>query len=209
MPIKIEITGENAEHALAELRGLSSGMTPHTLVLPGEVVRGEMRADPEVAEALAAPNGPVTVPVEEPAPKRRGRPRKAEAQAPAVVAADEPVAEPDEDEDEAVGAVEEDSPEVRQQDAEDEAKPADAPLTSDDLRRAMKGYVDAYGMAAAQEDGPRILALVLAGDLDALHAEGRAFRLSDVAPERLAHAIKEFKMAVTNNPFNREQQKEA
>lgn len=207
MPIKIEITGENAEHALAELRGLSSGM-----------VRADAPAVPTPAEpvavTVAAAEEPVTAPEEEPAPKRRGRPRKTEAQAPAVVAAaaEEPVADqeqPDEDEDEAVGAVEEDSPEVQKQDAEDEAKPADAPLTSDDLRRAMKGYVDAYGMAAAQEDGPRILALVLAGDLDALHAEGRAFRLSDVAPERLAHAIKEFKLAAANNPFNREQAKGA
>lgn len=42
-----------------------------------------------------------------------------------------------------------------------EERPADKKLTHDDVRNALGGYVKLYGMAAAQLDGPKVIALAL------------------------------------------------
>lgn len=42
-----------------------------------------------------------------------------------------------------------------------EDRPADKKLTHDDVRSSLGAYVKLYGMAAAQEDGPKVIALAL------------------------------------------------
>lgn len=210
MPIEIRINGADADEALKELRGLSAGLLVTVATRPwtdGEMkAMGDGTSQGEDAETLLnalVPGGVITraAPVQEEQPaKRRGRPRKTEA-APVVEA---PAAVPEErDEEDAPADVPVDAPDVQAQDAADEARPADAPLTTDDLRAAMKDYVEAFGMAAAAEDGPRIIALVMTGDMDSKQPDGRSFVASSVPQDKLAHAIKEFKMAAVNNPFNR------
>lgn len=201
MPIEIRINGVDADEALRELRGLSAFLL---LTVPPVVLEAPAKdlSDEDIESLRNAPAMPiVAAPVQEEQPaKRRGRPRKTEA-APVVEA---PAAVPeDPDDEDAPADVPVDAPDVQSQDAADEARPADAPLTTDDLRAAMKDYVEAFGMAAAAEDGPRIIALVMTGDMDAKQPDGRSFVASSVPQDKLAHAIKEFKMAAVNNPFNR------
>lgn len=208
MPVEIHITGADADEALKELRGLSAGLLSAPVTAPAAVLNATVNdLSDEDSEILRnAPAMPiVAAPVQEEQPaKRRGRPRKTEVAsvveaAPATL----PVASEEPDEEDAPADIPVDAPAVQAQDAADEARPADAPLTTDDLRAAMKDYVEAFGMAAAAEDGPRIIALVMTGDMDAKQPDGRSFVASSVPQDKLAHAIKEFKMAAVNNPFNR------
>jgi hypothetical protein len=91
-----------------------------------------------------------------------------------------------------------------QQDAADEAaetaagKDAEKPLTLDDVRAALGKYVKAYGMAAAQEDGPILIKKVL-GD------ESKS-KISDLPDDQavLAKAIAGVDEMLEKNPFRRE-----
>lgn len=89
------------------------------------------------------------------------------------------------------------------QDAADEAAEAEATkpatLTHDDVRAALKGYLDAFGTPAAMEDGPKVLKM--------LFGEG-ASKVSDVPDDQasLAKAVAGIKEMLVKNPFGREAQ---
>lgn len=107
-----------------------------------------------------------------------------------------------------------DSPEVEAQDKADEQAEVEAnrkpeqPLTHEDLRNAMGGYVNTYGFAAAQADGPTIfldaLGAVPSGTKDSEGKDVTSWKLSIVPESKLAVAIAAWKAAVENNPFDRE-----
>lgn len=98
------------------------------------------------------------------------------------------------------------SPEDRvdaEQDAADEAAETEAAkvetgnkLTHDDVRNALGAYVKAYGMPAAQEDGPAVITLMF--------GEGKA-KVSDIpdTQEDLAKAVAGIKEMTTKNPYSR------
>lgn len=69
-------------------------------------------------------------------------------------------------------------------------------LTHDDVRNALGAYVKAYGMPAAQEDGPAVITLMF--------GEGKA-KVSDIpnTQEALAKAVAGIKEMTTKNPYSR------
>lgn len=89
------------------------------------------------------------------------------------------------------------------QDAADEQaeveQTATAKLTHDDVRAALKKYLDAYGTAAAMEDGPKVLTM--------LFGEGKV-KVSDVPEdqEALQKAIDGIAEMLSKNPFKRDPQ---
>jgi hypothetical protein len=91
-------------------------------------------------------------------------------------------------------------PEDAAQDAADEAAEAEATkapeLTHDDVRAALKKYVDAYGMPAAMEDGPKVFKMLF-GD--------KAVKVSDVPTDQasLRQAIDGIGEMTRKNPFSR------
>lgn len=95
----------------------------------------------------------------------------------------------------------EDSPEVAAQDEADEKAESDAardpekPVTLDDVRSALGEYVRIYGMAAAQEDGPKVITLVC--------GEGKV-KVSDVPDDKVAAVVSGVKEMSEKNPFKRE-----
>lgn len=95
------------------------------------------------------------------------------------------------------------SAEDQAQDAADEQAEVEqttpAKLTHDDVRAALKKYLDAYGTAAAMEDGPKVLTLMF--------GEGKV-KVSDVPEdqEALQKAIDGIGEMLRKNPFSREAQ---
>jgi hypothetical protein len=93
------------------------------------------------------------------------------------------------------------SPEDAAQDAEDEAAEAEAvatpEATADDVRAALGKYVKAYGMPAAMEDGPKVLALLF-GD--------KCAKISDIPadPASYAKAVAGIDEMLVKNPYKRE-----
>lgn len=89
------------------------------------------------------------------------------------------------------------------QDAADEQAEVEqtttAKLTHDDVRAALKKYLDAYGTAAAMEDGPKVLTLMF--------GEGKV-KVSDVPEdqEALQKAIDGIGEMLAKNPYKREAQ---
>jgi hypothetical protein len=81
------------------------------------------------------------------------------------------------------------------------SKPAEK-VTHDDVRAALGDYVKKFGMPAAQEDGPKVLVLVL--------GEGKS-KVSDIPDDQelLAKCINGVKELLEKNPFNREPVKAA
>lgn len=69
-------------------------------------------------------------------------------------------------------------------------------LTHDDVRNALGAYVKAYGMPAAQEDGPKVITLMF--------GEGKS-KVSDIpdTQEDLAKAVAGIKEMTTKNPYSR------
>jgi len=87
------------------------------------------------------------------------------------------------------------------QDAADEAAEAEATkpavLTHDDVRAALKRYVDGYGMAAALEDGPKVLGMLFGAGVS---------KVSEVpdTQDALGKAVAGIQEMLTKNPFKRE-----
>lgn len=140
------------------------------------------------AEAFAATEPASTEP--EPAaeePKKRGRKPKAAEEPTANISTGEERIDPTSAEDAA-------------QDAADEAaeveETRDTAATADDVRAAMNRYVKAFGMAATQEDGPKILRGLFGDGVDKVSlipAEAAAYARAAVA----------FDEAIASNPYNR------
>jgi hypothetical protein len=93
------------------------------------------------------------------------------------------------------------SPEDAAQDAEDEATEAEAvatpEATADDVRAALGKYVKAYGMPAAMEDGPKVLALLF-GD--------KCAKISDIPADAASYAkaVAGIDEMLVKNPYKRE-----
>lgn len=91
------------------------------------------------------------------------------------------------------------NPDDAKQDAADEAaEVASAPeLTHDDVRAALKKYVDAYGMPAAMEDGPKVFKLLF-GD--------SVVKVSDIPTDHdsLKRAVEGVHEMLAKNPYKRE-----
>lgn len=96
----------------------------------------------------------------------------------------------------------EDSPETQAQDAADEAAESAAnrssEMTRDDVRIAMSGYVNKYGMAHAASDVPAVFANVLGAA-----PEGQSWSLSKIPEAGFAAVIKALNEAKDENPFKR------
>lgn len=95
-----------------------------------------------------------------------------------------------------------DDEETAAQDAADEAAETAAEkaktggkLTLDDVRNVIGLYVKAYGMPAAQEDGPKIIASVC--------GEG-AVKVSDIPEDKIGDVIEAIKAAGRANTYKRE-----
>lgn len=102
--------------------------------------------------------------------------------------------------------VAEDSPEVQAADAADEAAETaaakvDGKLTLDDVRNALGLYVGAFGMAAAQADGPVLIAKVLGVE----HNPAAPKKISDLGDDQvlLRRAVDGVSEMITKNPFSR------
>lgn len=87
------------------------------------------------------------------------------------------------------------------QDAADEVAEVEAALdekilTHDDVRQALSAYVKAFGMDAAMEDGPKVIAM--------LFGEGKV-KVSDIPNEQvaLAKAVSGIEEMRVKNPFGR------
>lgn len=91
---------------------------------------------------------------------------------------------------------------IQEQDAADEAaesaaaKAEDPSLTLDDVRSAMGKYVTAYGMAAAQEDGPKLFQLAFGPGI---------VKMSQIPPtqEALKKAVAATAEMIEKNPYKR------
>lgn len=101
-----------------------------------------------------------------------------------------------------------DTPEVAAQDAADEAAEVEQhrdpakPLTLDDVKAVVSKYVARFGMAAVQEDGPKIF-------VEALGAppEGNAYWKMSLLPaeqEKFARVVDVWEKAVKLNPLKRD-----
>lgn len=94
-----------------------------------------------------------------------------------------------------------DDAETEAQDAADEKAEADAnsngKLTLDDVRGALKDYVSAFGIAATQEDGPKVFALLF-GDA--------CKKVSDIPEDQasLGKAVAGVQEMLAKNPYKRE-----
>lgn len=153
MGIEIKIAGETAQEVKEHLAGLV-GVLPAGEKWPAQTPKP---AAPDVSS-------PVEPQPEAPAEDKPKRTRKAKAEKP------DPEPEtgtdmPDIPDD--LKRVTTDNEEDAEQDAEDEEAEAesvgDTTLTLDDVRGALRKYVDKFGIDAAQEDGPKLLRLVVRG----------------------------------------------
>jgi len=101
-----------------------------------------------------------------------------------------------------------DPADVADQDAADEAAEVEEhrdpanPLTIDDVKSVVGKYVARYGMAAVQEDGPKIF-------VEALGAPpaGQSYWKMSILPDdqaKLAHVVKVWERAVAENPMKRD-----
>lgn len=216
MTLKIEVTvPEEAIHDGVGRRYL--GLALETLGFyrsPTSIV-GNEAADNALRSAAAAPQpNPVEEAVKEvveaqkrergkPAPGRARRTKEEIAEDEAAAAAEaEPAA--------AISTGEEriDPAHVAEQDAEDEAAEVEehrdqaAPLTVDDVKAVVGDYVARYGMAAVQEDGPKIFVEALGNP-----PAGQAYWKMSILPDdqaKLARVVEVWKKAVALNPLKRE-----
>lgn len=229
MSIKIEIFGESASEALAELTAFAGGLSSrpvHEITATKGAVQLD-RTDTAIAaavEAYQAAEKPVTAAQTldltaetAEAPKReRGKPSPGRARRTKEEIAEDEAAEAAE-----AGAALTEQPEppanistgdervdpahVEAQDAEDETAEVESErkeaFTNDDLKAEMTAYVQKFGMPAVQEDGPKIYAAAL-GTPPAGEA---AWRLSLVGDntELLEKAVAGWREAIAKNPFGR------
>ena len=138
-------------------------------------------------------------------PAKRKRRTKAEIEADNAAAATQAQSEPEQP-NISTGAerIDPANPEDAAQDAADEAAEAEkvkaaagGKLTHDDVRSALKGYVTAFGMQAAMEDGPKVITLVV--------GEGKV-KVSDIPDDQdvLAKVIAGIEEMTAKNPFKRD-----
>lgn len=169
MPVQIHINGENAEHALAELKGLSAGL--YVGAKPAFVP--ETGTGSLAAEAPTAVVGEVSQPVQKP---RKSRGGKAEA----TDAVDLNEKQGIQTGGERVDAATVDAPVTDEQ--------VKKLLTLDDVRTAAKPYIDKFTMANASVDLMKCLS-------DAVPGKDRFSAYEGATQEELAAAVKALQMA--------------
>jgi hypothetical protein len=219
MPVKIEIhldTGTD-DSILAQMDDIFAafgyGRSPKELVSvysrATKAAAEEAITEAEVLTALAGlharkaatePETPAEAPAEPKA--KRGRPAKAKPAEEAPKADPEPqiranpenrVEEPEED------AIQDIQDEVAEVEA---ARDPVNPLTVDDVRQALGGYVKKYGTPAALEDGAKLLAQALGNP-----PEGEPIWKMSILPDdqdALRKAAEAVNAAIEGNPYGRE-----
>lgn len=89
-----------------------------------------------------------------------------------------------------------DSPEdAAQDDADEAAESTEAEITHDTVRDALGQYAKAFGMSAAMEDGPKVLAMVCGDGVD---------KISAIPDDKLAAVHAGIVEMTEKNPFKRE-----
>lgn len=179
MTIKIEIYGESAADALKELSQFAAGLVASNVPAIVTATPAASAPKPAAAETPTTPDKPA-----------RGRGGKKATTAEQVQAT--PVQEP-------AGA--------EAQDAADEAAEVEEtrdtanPLTLEDVKFAMNGYVKKFGMAATQEDGPKIFVEALGKP-----PTGEPYWKLSLVPEdqeKYAQIIATWRKATELNPLKR------
>jgi hypothetical protein len=143
-------------------------------------------------------DGPLPV-IEQPEPKKRGRPAKAKAEPKAEAEPQirtQPENRVEEPEEDAIQDIQDEIAEV------EAARNPVAPLTVDDVRQALGGYVKKYGTPAALEDGAKLLAQALGNP-----PEGEPIWKMSILPDdqdALRKAAEAVNAAIEGNPFSRD-----
>lgn len=175
------------------------GPVPGVYETMSEPQREELIA--KLEERLAEPETETPAEVQ-PEPKKRGRPSKKAETKPEPVAEAEPqiranpenrVEEPEED------AIQDIQDEIAEVEA---ARDPVNPLTVDDVRQALGGYVKKYGTPAALEDGAKLLAQALGNP-----PEGEPIWKMSILPDdqdALRKAAEAVNAAIEGNPYGRE-----
>lgn len=211
MSVEIKIYGDTAKEALAELIGFAGGVAP---AAQGSTPAPVVTTPATTGAQDAAPASQVSALDEKPAeaPKReRGKPAEGRSRR-----TKEEIAE-DEAADAATAASTATSANVpaeaattntaaAAQDKADEKAEVETnrkALTKEDVKAAMTGYVNAYGMAATQEDGPKIFTEALGAP-----PVGEDYWKLSLVPEddqdALAKVVKTWEMATELNPLKRD-----
>jgi hypothetical protein len=227
MTVRIEIFGDGAKDALNELRDLSAGLFQSTPLTPAAAPAASRAAaqaiidDSQMGSAgfgttvtgdVEVQSGGTTAPQRErgkPSPGRARRTKEEIAEdeaADAAEAAGSGASQISSNPENRVGP--EDDAETQTQDEADEQAEVDAnrepekPMTRDDVKAAMTKYLQAFGMNATQEDGPRLIAEVLG----APPKGEEAWKLSLVPEDNqagLAKLVSAFAQATRDNPYKR------
>lgn len=186
MTVQVIINADNAHDAMKEIKALALyGSAPEstgTAVGALKESGAEIPATPVVEVQLDIEDAIAEVKAEK--PKRAAKAKSKPAPVEEPPAAEEPPADP----------------EVEAQDAKDEAEDQvnqSANLTHDDVRNALKAYLEKFGMPAATEDGQKVFAMLF-GD--------KCRKVSDVPvdQESLRKAVEGLNEMLAKNPFKRE-----
>ena len=226
MTMKIEVTipedairGEDAATYLAQAMSAIGFARKVTLPMPaaapthpypdgqGVPASGFGSEAPKDAEKIGSAVAGATRERGKPSPGRQRRTKEEIAEDEAAEKAAEPVAnistgaeriDPSQVDDAEVVAQDDADEAAEVEEHRDEAKP----LTVDDVKAVVGTYVAKYGMAAVQEDGPKIFVEALGTP-----PEGNAYWKMSILPadqEKLAHVIDVWNRAVAQNPLKRE-----
>lgn len=164
MTVEIKIIGEDAGHALRELKGLSSGLLSSTSLVSPRQATEETMTQQDAMVREATDHSP-----EEPK-RERGKPAPGKQRRTKEEIAEDEAAEKSEMQAISTGGERvgpEDDEETAAQDKADEQAEAEAarkpetPLTVDDVKAAVGLYVNKFSMDAAVEDGPALFVSVL------------------------------------------------
>lgn len=197
--IRIEIDGVDAYDAMEQMARILRGhyaYAPETELPKTELPEAAQDAKVETQPVEATAPSPVAE-----APKKRGRPKKADA-APPAPEGNGNISESPEDRTDPQNPEPADDAETQAADAADEAAETAAAkvanggkLTHDDVRDVLGKYKTAYGMEAAMVDGPVILQEVC--------GEG-VVKISSIPEDKIGAVIDAVKAAGRANRFNRE-----
>lgn len=215
MTIDIHINAQSAVEARAQMRALlgfdEAAMREYSE--PKTTARTFGSGDSLADRIEAAEDEPTTADQSAPAPAEAEpakRKRRTKAEIEADKAAEAAAARPEQAEEAPSNIstgeerIDPANPEDVAQDAADEAAEAEkakaaagGKLTHDDVRGALKGYVAKFGMPAAMDDGPKVIALVC--------GDGKV-KVSDVPDDQevLAKVIAGINEMIAKNPYKRE-----
>jgi hypothetical protein len=165
--------------------------------LPEEAQDAKVETRPIPTTAIARERG-------KPAPGRARRTKEEIAEDDAADAAEAAASKP------SISTGEErvDPAEVEAQDKADEkaeveaTRKEDKPLTIDDVKALLNGYVQKFGLPATQEDGPLIFKEAL-GEPPAGEPYWKLSLLNDASQEALGKVVSTWKKAIELNPLKR------